>query len=103
MTVSHHPRSNRQAEHFLDMFKRAFKKSNKEVPDEVALQQFLRVYKVTPTGMSLDDMMFEREIKLVFDTLLLDKKGKFAMDISKLVKMLMLGQIKTENKADKMA
>lgn len=38
----YHPRSNRKAESFVDMFKRALKNSNKEVMD-VVLQPFLRV------------------------------------------------------------
>lgn len=43
-TVPHHLRSNKQAEGFVITFKRALRKSNKEVMGEMALQQFLRVY-----------------------------------------------------------
>lgn len=35
--------SNGQAERFLDLFKGALRKSNKEFTDEIALQQFLIV------------------------------------------------------------
>eukprot|EP00106_Octopus_bimaculoides_P006911 XP_014774353.1 PREDICTED: uncharacterized protein K02A2.6-like [Octopus bimaculoides] len=66
-TVPYHPRSNGQAEHFVVTFKRALRKLNKEVMDKVALQQFLRVYRVTPNpntpaGMSPAKLMFVRKI-----------------------------------------
>eukprot|EP00106_Octopus_bimaculoides_P000827 XP_014768269.1 PREDICTED: uncharacterized protein K02A2.6-like [Octopus bimaculoides] len=65
--LPYHRRSNGQAEHFVDMFKRALRKSRNEVVDDVALQQSLRVYCVmpnsnTPSGMSPAELMFARKI-----------------------------------------
>ncbi|XP_014775940.1 uncharacterized protein K02A2.6-like [Octopus bimaculoides] len=64
--VPYHLRSNGQAERFMDTFKRALRKANKEVTDEVALQQFLRVYRVTPNSntpaeSSSAELMFVRK------------------------------------------
>ncbi|XP_014777996.1 uncharacterized protein K02A2.6-like [Octopus bimaculoides] len=96
----YHPRSNGQVELFVDTFKRALRKSNKEIIAEVALQQFLRVYQLTPNpntpaDMSPAELMFARKIKSVFNKLLPGKKRKIAMD-KKIVKMYLLGHIKTE-------
>lgn len=66
-------------EHFIDTFKRTLRKLNREVPDEVTLQQFLRVYCMTPklttpASRSSVELMFVRKVKLVFDKLPLGKK-----------------------------
>ncbi|XP_029633827.1 uncharacterized protein LOC115209534 [Octopus sinensis] len=93
-TVPYHPRSNGQVEHFVDIFKRALRKSNKEVTDEVTLLQFLRVYQVTPNlntpgANSPAELMFARKVKSVFDKLLPGKKRKSARDdIAKLFKVV---------------
>ncbi|XP_014769106.1 uncharacterized protein K02A2.6-like [Octopus bimaculoides] len=81
----YHPRSNGQAECFVDIFKSALRKPNKEVTDEVAFQSFLRVYHVTPNpntpaGLSPAKLMFVRKIKSVFNKLLPGKKRIIAME-----------------------
>ncbi|XP_029639680.1 uncharacterized protein K02A2.6-like [Octopus sinensis] len=92
-TAPNYSRSNRQAECFVDTFKRALRKSIKEVTDVVALQQFLRVYHVipnlnAPAGRSTMALMFARKVKSVFDKLLPGKKTKIAReDIAKLFKV----------------
>ncbi|XP_014785323.1 uncharacterized protein K02A2.6-like [Octopus bimaculoides] len=80
-TAPYHPRSYGQAERFVDTIKRALRKSNKIVTDEVALQQFLRIYRVTPNpntpaGMSPAELMFARKVKSVFDKLVRGKKKR---------------------------
>ncbi|XP_052827148.1 uncharacterized protein K02A2.6-like [Octopus bimaculoides] len=84
-TAPYHPRSNGQAEHFVDTCKRALRKSNKEVTDEVALQQFLSVYSVTPNpntpaGSTPAELMFAKKVKSVFNKLLPGKKRKSARE-----------------------
>ncbi|XP_014777797.1 uncharacterized protein K02A2.6-like [Octopus bimaculoides] len=70
----YHSRSNRRAERFVDTFKRALKKANKEATDEVTIQQFLRVYNVTPNPNAPEgssaELMFTRKVKSVFHKLL---------------------------------
>lgn len=63
----------------MDPFKRALGKSNKEVTDEVILQQFVRGYRVTlnpntPARSSLAELMFTRKVRSVFDKLLPGKE-----------------------------
>ena len=65
-TPTYHPRSNGQAERFVDMAK--------DTPSEKALQQFLQVYRITPnentpSEMSPAEVMFARKIRPVFDKL----------------------------------
>ena len=70
----YHPRSNGQAERFVDTLKTALKKA-KGTPTEKALQQFLQVYRITPnentpSSLSPAEVMFARKIRSVFDKLL---------------------------------
>ena len=70
----YHPRSNGQAERFVDTFKRALKKA-RDTPTDRAIQIFLHVYRVAsyknaPSALSPAEVMFARKIKSVFDKLL---------------------------------
>ena len=72
-TLTYHPRSNGQAERFVDTMKRALKKA-KDTPSGKALLQFLQVYRITPNEntppqMSPVEVMFARKIRSVFDKL----------------------------------
>ena len=74
-TPQYHPRSNSQAEHFVDMLKRALKKAS-GTPTDKALQQFLQVYRITPNpntplAVSPAETMFARKIRSIFNKLLL--------------------------------
>ncbi|XP_029639528.1 uncharacterized protein LOC115214468 [Octopus sinensis] len=83
------PKSNGRAKRSVDSFKRALKKVNKEATDKVTIQQFLRVYRVTPNpnvpeGSSPAKLMFARKVKSVFDKLLpVKKKIRTCKDIPK--------------------
>ena len=73
-TPQYHPRSNGQAEPFVDTLKRALKKAS-GTPTDKALQQFLQVYGITPNpntplAVSPAKTMFARKIRSVFDKLL---------------------------------
>ena len=79
-TSPYHPRSNGQAERFVDTFKRAIKKNSGMDTDEASLQQFLSVYRITPnpntvSGKSPAELMFSRKIRSVFDRLLPVRKN----------------------------
>ena len=74
----YYPRSNGQAERFVDTFKRALKTSNGG-STEPALQQFLQVYRLTPnknmlSAMTPTKIIFARKIRSVFDKLIPNKK-----------------------------
>lgn len=78
-TSPYHPRSNGQAERFVDTFKRALKKTNGTNTDDGNIQQFLSIYRITPnpnaiSGMSPAELMFARKIRSVFNRLLPDRK-----------------------------
>ena len=69
-----HPRSNGQAESFVDMLKRVFKKDHGSLTGK-SLQQFLQVYRITanpntPEARSPAEAMFGRKIRSVFEKLL---------------------------------
>ena len=69
----YHPRLNRMAGRFVDVFKRAIKASRIEIVNE-ELQKFLSIYCITPninvsSGMTPTKLMFARKIHLVFDRL----------------------------------
>ena len=75
----YHPRSNGQAERFVDTLKRALKKAI-GTPTKKALQLFLQVYRITqnksaPSTLSSSESMFARRIKSVFDKLFPSKKS----------------------------
>ena len=74
---SYHPRSNGQAERFVDTFKRVLRKA-RDTPTDKAIQQFLQVYRVTPnknapSATTPAKVMFARKIKSVFDKILPDQ------------------------------
>ena len=75
----YHPRSNSQAERFVDTLKRALKKET-GTPTKKALQLFLQVYQITPNKSSPSTLspaaiMFARRIRSVFDNLIPSKKS----------------------------
>ena len=70
-TPQYHPRSNSQAERFVDTLKWALKKAS-GTPTDKALQQFLQVYRIkpnpnTPLTVSPIETIFARKIRSVFD------------------------------------
>ena len=74
MIALYHPKSNGQADRFVNSFKRALKKA-RDIPTNKAMQQFLQVYRVTPknnapSAMTPAEVMFVRKIKSVFEKLL---------------------------------
>ena len=74
-TPVYHPRSNWQAERFVDTFKRALRKNQGMDTNERSVQKFLVVYRITlnpntDSGLSSAKLMFARKILSVFDRLL---------------------------------
>ena len=62
-TPPYHPRSNRQAEMFVDTFTRALKKNNDLDMEESSNQRFVSVYRITPnpntiSGKSPAELIF---------------------------------------------
>lgn len=79
--LTYNPRSNGQAERFVDTFKRALRKNNGIDTEEKSLQKFLAVYRITPnqnTNANLPpaEIMFARKIRSVLDRMLPSKKKK---------------------------
>ena len=79
-TPQYRPRSNGQAERFVDTLKRALKKVL-GTPTDRALQEFLQVYRITPNpntpmGSLPAEKMFARKVKSVFDKLI-PRQAKF--------------------------
>lgn len=87
----YHLRPNGQAENFVDTFKRASRKTDKESTGRAAPQRFLRVFCVTPNlnssaSPSPTELMVARKVKPVFDELLSGTKRKSAgEDLAKFV------------------
>lgn len=78
-----HPRSNGQAEKFVDTFKRALRKNQGMDTEERTIQKFLAIYRVTPNEnndakMSPAEIMFARKIRSIFDRLLPYQNKKVA-------------------------
>ena len=70
----YHPRSNGQAERFVDTFERALRKA-KGTPTDKAIQEFLQVYRVTPnpntsSALTPAEAMFARKVRPVYNKLL---------------------------------
>ena len=80
-TPTYNTRSKRQAERFVDTFKRALKKKPKDsTPKRKALKLFLMVYRITPNqnikgNLSPAEIMYARKIRSVFDRLLPNRKN----------------------------
>ena len=73
-TPSYHPRSNGQAERFVDILKRALRKAC-GTPTEKALPQFLLIYRITPnvntpSSLSPAEIISAPKITSVFDKFL---------------------------------
>ena len=71
----YHPRSNGLVERFIDVFKRAIKKTNRIEAENEKLQEFLSIYQITPNlntnaSMSQAEQMFAWKIRSVFDQLI---------------------------------
>ena len=88
-TSPYHPRSNGQANRFVDTFKRALKKNNGLDTEKSSIQQFLRVYRIIPypntiLGKSPAELMFSQKIQSVFDQLFWFGKRKKFTQITKI-------------------
>ena len=82
-TPTYNPRSNGQAERFVDTFKRALKKAKGFDTEEKNIQTFLMVYRITPNqniknvNLSPAEIMYARKIHSVFDRLLPNRKKNY--------------------------
>ena len=81
MTPAYNPRSNGQAERFVDTFKRALRKNQGIETEEKDIQKFLAVYRITPnlntnSNLSSAEIMFAHKIHSVFDRISLSQKKK---------------------------
>ena len=81
-TPTYNPRYNRQAEWFLDTFKRALKKAKGFDTEEKNIQTFLMVYRITPNqnikgNSSPAKIMYARKIRSIFDRLLPNRKKNY--------------------------
>ena len=77
-TPTYNPRSNGQAERFVDTFKRALKKAKGLDTEEKNIQTFLMVYRITPNKrkfIACQDQGNARKIRSVFDRLLPNRKN----------------------------
>ena len=78
---TYHPRSNRQAERFVDMFKRALRKNLGLKLKKKIIQKFLTVYRIMQnlnanSNLSLAEIMFAHKIHSVFERILSRQKKK---------------------------
>ena len=76
----YHQRSNGRMERCSVVFKRAIKKANGIEAENKELQEFLSIYRITPNpitnaNMSPAELMFARQIRSIFDELILSKEG----------------------------
>ena len=81
-TPTYNPRSNGQAERFVDTFKRALKKAKGFDTEEKNIQTFLMVYRITPNqnikgNLSPGEIMYARKIRSLFDRLLPNRKKNY--------------------------
>ena len=81
-TPTYNPRSNGQAERFVDTFKRTLKKAKGFNTEEKNIQTFLMVCRITPNqnikGKLLPaEIMYARKIRSVFDRLLPNRKKNY--------------------------
>ena len=86
-TPAYNPRSNGQANSFVDTFKRTLRKNQGLDTDEPCIQKFLVVFKITPnpntsSKLSLAELVFARKIRSVFDKLLPRPKKKFPTKVN---------------------
>ena len=82
-TPAYNPRSNRQAERLVDMFKRTLRKNQVLDTDKHSIQKFLAVYRIIPnpntrSKLSPAELMIAQKIRSIFDKLLPRPKKKIS-------------------------